>query len=315
MAALMRYAWADSKTRKRLMRKLAACLLLLLGACVQPSAFGPEVRAVPLDQLASAAPAGKLSGVAQPVAYRVEMTVDPREAAFSGHVEIDVNLATSATGIWMHGADLDVSSVTVTAAGETRPATWTEVDPTGVVWVGFPNRVHAGGVTLSIDYTAAFDVNLAGLFRVEEQGQAYALAKSESIQARRFLPSFDEPGFKAPFEMTLIVPEDMLAIGNTPVASRAQARPGFDRITFLPTRPLSTYLLSVAVGNFDKVSAGTIPPNAWRDWPIPLTGYARSGKGDQLERSWRSRRPWWNSSTRCRPGRSRRMPGATGPFR
>jgi alanyl aminopeptidase len=265
------------------MRKLAACLLLLLGACVQPSAFGPEVRAVPLDQLASAAPAGKLSGVAQPVAYRVEMTVDPREAAFSGHVEIDVNLATSATGIWMHGADLDVSSVTVTAAGETRPATWTEVDPTGVVWVGFPNRVHAGGVTLSIDYTAAFDVNLAGLFRVEEQGQAYALAKSESIQARRFLPSFDEPGFKAPFEMTLIVPEDMLAIGNTPVASRAQARPGFDRITFLPTRPLSTYLLSVAVGNFDKVSAGTIPPNAWRDWPIPLTGYARSGKGDQLE--------------------------------
>ena len=99
------------------MRYLAASLLLLLAACVQPSAFGPQVRAVPMDDLRAAAPSGRLSGVAQPVAYRVEMTVDPREAAFAGHVGIDVNLQTSAPGIWMHGADLDVSSVTVTAGG------------------------------------------------------------------------------------------------------------------------------------------------------------------------------------------------------
>ena len=265
------------------MRFAAASLFLLLAACVQASAFGPQVRAVPMDQLKAAAPSGQLSGVAQPVAYRVEMTVDPREKTFSGHVQIDVNLETSAPGIWMHGADLDVSSVQVTAGGETRPASWTEVDPTGVVWVGFPNRVHAGGVTLTFDYTAAFDANLAGLFRVDEKGEAYALAKSESIQARRFLPSFDEPGFKAPFDITLTVPEDMLAIGNTPVAARVPARPGFDRVTFLRTRPLSTYLLSVAVGNFEKVSAGTIPVNAWRDWPVPLNGYARAGKGGELD--------------------------------
>ncbi|MEZ6001773.1 M1 family aminopeptidase [Hyphomonas sp.] len=265
------------------MRILAASLILMLAACAQASSFGPQVRAVPMDQLRAAAPSGQLSGVAQPKAYRVDMTVDPRETTFSGHVQIDVNLMTSAAGIWMHGADLDVSSVQVTAGGETRPASWTEVDPTGVVWVGFPNRVHAGHITLAFDYTAAFDVNLAGLFRVDEKGEAYALAKSESIQARRFLPSFDEPGFKAPFDITLTVPDDMLAIGNTPIASRVPARPGYDRVTFLRTRPLSTYLLSVAVGNFEKVSAGTIPVNAWRDWPIPLSGYARAGKGDELE--------------------------------
>ena len=265
------------------MRYLAVSVLLLLAGCVQPSAFGPQVRAVPMDALRDAAPRGRLSGVAQPAAYRVEMKVDPRETHFSGRVLIDVNLETSSPGIWMHGAGLDVASVKVTAGGETRPATWTEVDPTGVVWVGFPNRVHAGDIMLDIDYTAAFDANLAGLFRVEEKGEAYALAKSESIQARRFLPSFDEPGFKAPFDITLIVPDDMLAIGNTPIASRVPDQPGYDRVTFLRTRPLSTYLLSVAVGNFEKVSAGTIPVNALRDWPVPLTGYARAGKGEELE--------------------------------
>ncbi|HAE28911.1 MAG TPA: peptidase M1, partial [Hyphomonas adhaerens] len=41
--------------------------------------------------------------------------------------------------------------------------------------------------------------------------------------------------------------------------------------------------LSVAVGNFEKVPAGTIPVNALRDWPVPLTGYARAGKGEELD--------------------------------
>lgn len=264
------------------MRYVAATLLFLLAACGDGSAFGPAVREASAEQLSEAAPAGRLSGVAQPVAYRVEMTVDPREPTFSGHVEIDVNLEAAATGIWMHGDDLDVSSVKVTAGGETRPATWTEADPSGVVWVGFPNRVRPGGITLTIDYTADFDVNLAGLFRVEEKGEAYALAKSESIQARRFLPGFDEPGFKAPFDISLTVPDDMLAIGNTPVASRVPAGQGYDTVTFLRTRPLSTYLLSIAVGNFEKVPAGKIPPNKYRDWPVPLNGYARQGKGEEL---------------------------------
>ncbi|MEZ5998333.1 MAG: M1 family aminopeptidase [Hyphomonas sp.] len=268
------------------MRYLVAALTLLmaipLAACAPKSAFGPAVREASLEQLQAAAPAGRLSGVARPAGYRVELTVDPRQPRFSGHVEIDINLETSAPGIWMHGDDLNVTAVTVTAAGETRAASWTEVDPTGVVWVGFPNRVHAGGITLTVDYDAAFDVNLAGLFRVEEKGEAYALAKSESIQARRFLPSFDEPGFKAPFDMTFIVPAGMVAIGNTPIARREPAGSANERVTFLRTRPLSTYLLSVAVGNFERVDAGVIPPNEWRDWPVPLTGYTRQGKGDEL---------------------------------
>jgi hypothetical protein len=45
---------------------------------------------------------------------------------------------------------------------------------------------------------------------VEHEGRAYALAKSESIEARRFLPGFDEPGFKAVFEMSITVPDGVV---------------------------------------------------------------------------------------------------------
>lgn len=254
----------------------------LLGACAQRSAWTVPVQPVDEAALARVAPAGRLPATAQPKAYRVSLDLDPRETHFSGYVEIDVELAAAANGIWLHGDDLDVSRVTATAGGETVEAGWAEILDSGVVWVSFPRRLESRRVTLAIDYTAAFDTGLAGLFRVESQGNWYALAKSESIQARRFLPGFDEPGFKAPFAMAITVPEGMHAIANTPEVSRVPAQPGFETITFAPTRPLSTYLLSTAVGNFDRVARPPLARNDVRRTEIPLTGYARAGKGEEL---------------------------------
>ncbi len=260
-----------------------AFLALCLTACGSKGPWGAATKEADFEALQAAAPIGRLSRVAEPRAYHVTLELDPRKPRFSGTVSIDIDLKVAANGVWIHGDDLDVSAVDVTAGGETRPATWTEVLPTGVSWVQFPARIDRGLVRVDISYAAPFDANLAGLFQVVEQGDAYALAKSESIQARRFLPSFDEPGFKAPFNMTFIVPEGMHAIANTPEVSRAPAQPGFETVSFAKTRPLSTYLLSVAVGNFDKVERPDIPPNSVRDFPIPLTGYARAGKGEELD--------------------------------
>ena len=254
----------------------------LLGACAQQSVWTVPVQPTTAEALAKVAPGGRLPRTATPKAYRVALDLDPRETHFSGQVEIDVELAAATTGIWLHGDDLEVSRVTATAGGETVEASWAEILDTGVVWVGFPRRLEARRVTLAIDYTAAFDTGLAGLFRVESQGNWYALAKSESIQARRFLPGFDEPGLKAPFEMSITVPEGMHAIANTPEVSRAPAGEGYETIRFAPTRPLSTYLLSTAVGNFDKVDRPPLPANDVRDFEVPLTGYTRAGKGEEL---------------------------------
>lgn len=266
------------------MRGLFLSLLVLaLASCGPGSRWSVPASPIPPEELAAIAPSGQLSGIARPAAYRVHLDLDPRQARFSGTVSIDVKLEVGATGLWMHGRGLDVSRATVTAGGETVDATWTEVLETGVVRLGFPRRLKPGYLTVDIDYSASFDTNLAGLFRVVEQGDAYVLAKSESIQARKFLPGFDEPGFKAPFDMSFTIPAGMTAIANTPEVSREPAREGFERVTFARSRPLSTYLLSVAVGPFDRVDHGMIPANSVRKTPVPLTGYARRGKGAELD--------------------------------
>ena len=261
---------------------LLAALSLALTGCAQRSAWTLPVQSATAEELALIAPQGRLPHLARPVSYRVELDLDPREPSFEGYVEIDIDLKAAATGLWLHGDDLDVESVTATAGGETVAASWSQVLETGVVWVGFPKRLEARKVTLQVRYSAPFNVSLAGLFRLESQGRFYALAKSESIEARRFLPGFDEPGFKAVFEMAITVPEGMHAIANTPVISRESAREGFETVRFAPTRPLSTYLLSTAVGEFDRIERLALPPNSVRDFAVPLAGYTRAGKGEEL---------------------------------
>ncbi|WP_300379029.1 M1 family metallopeptidase [Henriciella sp.] len=260
---------------------IIVCLVVALGiAACGPT---PQPAQPDLAELYEEAPRGPLPDGVRPTRYDLDLEIDPRRTRFGGTVTIDLAIDRAARGFWLHGQGLEIKKVMVSSQGY-APAegVWRDVLAPGVAWVGFPRRVGAGEVRVSIDYTAKFDANLAGLFRVDEQGNAYALAKSESIQARRFMPGFDEPRYKAPFDITLTVPEADTAISNTPEISRELLDGDMVKVSFARTRPLPTYLLSLAVGPFDRVSGPDLQPNEIRDVSIPLTGYTRAGKGEEL---------------------------------
>src|SRR4030088_254709 len=80
-----------------------------------------------------AAPLGQLPGTLKPTAYRLELTVDPSATDFSGHTEIDAVLAQPARTIFLHGNELHVRKVLVTAAGHAAvDARYTQVYDSGV---------------------------------------------------------------------------------------------------------------------------------------------------------------------------------------
>ena len=262
------------------------CFVLSLALAFALASCGPTPRKQEpgLAELYEAAPRGPLPGGVRPTAYEMDLTIDPRKERFGGTVTIDLEFDKPADGVWLHGQGLEIRDVRVTSELlEDESATWRDVLNSGVAWINFPRRVSSGSAEVSIRYTAPFDANLAGLFKVEEQGNAYALAKSESIQARRFMPGFDEPRFKAPFDITLTVPEDAMAISNTPVERvETLEEEGLTRVVFETTRPLPTYLLSLGVGPFDEVEGPALSPNEVRATPVPLTGYTRQGKGSEI---------------------------------
>ncbi|MCJ7591996.1 MAG: ERAP1-like C-terminal domain-containing protein [Woeseiaceae bacterium] len=229
------------------------------------------------------APAGKLPGGVRPQAYRLNLLLDPRRDDFSGRVEIDVQLESPTKRIWLHGEDLRVAKVrAILPAGQEVAADYEEFEDSGVASLSFADEVPAGFVTLSLQYSAAFNRNLAGLFKVEEQGDAYVLAKTESIQARKYLPGFDEPGLKATFDIVLTIPAGYVAISNAPEISRKPEGEGLESVTFATTRPMPTYLLSLSVGPFDIVERAAIPPSEFRSRPVQLRGIARKGRGADM---------------------------------
>ncbi|MBU6269177.1 MAG: M1 family metallopeptidase [Sphingomonadales bacterium] len=244
---------------------------LMLAGSVLALGFATAVNAAPATAVAEAvppAPAGKLDDAVKPSLYRLDLTVDPNKPRFSGHVEIDATLQAASRYVYLHGRDLAVSKAVAMVGGRAIGGEWKQVDPTGVVLLTFPEALPAGAVTFAFDYDAGFQDGPAGLFRVHVGDDWYAWSQFESIDARSAYPSFDQPGYKQPFRVTLRTPAGLKAVSNAPETGVTQAG-GLDVHTFADTAPLPTYLLAMMVGPFVEVK-GEAPANAQRGGPLPM---------------------------------------------
>jgi alanyl aminopeptidase len=225
-------------------------------------------------------PLGQLPEDVTPLAYELLLTINPALEEFSGTATIDLKIAGKKDHFYLHGKNLVASKVQLTSDGNTFDASYEQVDATGIVRISSPNPLQ-GEVSLKIEYSAPFNQSLEGLYKVSESGNDYAFTQFEAISARLAFPGFDEPRFKTPFTTTLVVPESHGAISNTPELS-SEAVAGMKFVHFAPTKPLPTYLVAFAVGEFDVVEWADLPATDIRTRPLPLRGIAAKGKGDQL---------------------------------
>jgi alanyl aminopeptidase len=95
-----------------------------------------------------------------------------------------------------------------------------------------------------------------GVFVEEEGGASYVFSQFESIDARKAFPCFDEPTFKTPWQLSLRVRREDVALSNTPVTAEEPAEGGMKLVRFAETKPLPSYLIAFAVGPFELVDAG-----------------------------------------------------------
>lgn len=233
------------------------------------------------SQEAAQIPLGRLPDTVRPMAYRLDLTIDPAQPQFSGHTEIDAVLLKPARVIFMDGRDLRVSRAQVRAGGSTVDAHYQQVDDTGVVRLDLPRELPAGPVTLSFDYTAGLRDDAEGLFHARVGGDWYAWTQLESIDARRMFPSFDEPGFKTPFTVSVTAPASAKVFANAPELSVTLSAAGLVH-RFAPTRPLPTYLVALCVGPFDVLQT-TVPPNEVRTRPLPFRVIATRGQKPRMQ--------------------------------
>jgi len=243
----------------------------------------PRPSAAPELTLPEKPPSARLPAGVYPTHYRLHLNIDPRETRFSGFAEIDVVLKGSSHFFWLHGGELDVSSArAVLASGETVDLQWQKASETGVAKLSAQKALPAGKLSLRVEYSAPFNTSLDGLHTVNQGEISYAFTQFEATAARLAFPSFDEPGFKVPFDISMTIPADYSGISNTPVESETVAAEGQKTLKFATTKPLPTYLIAFAVGPFDIVEWSPVPASKGRPTPLPLRGITTRGKGDEI---------------------------------
>ncbi|MBI4587618.1 MAG: M1 family metallopeptidase, partial [Candidatus Rokubacteria bacterium] len=93
-------------------------------------------------------------------------------------------------------------------------------------------------------------------------------------------PCWDEPAFKAVFQVTLVVADGLQAVSNTAVVSE-NPLPGTGRkaVAFAPTIKMSTYLLALVVGELEATEPVLVGTTLLRIWSVPgkrdLTRFAQ----------------------------------------
>ncbi len=260
-----------------MMRRVVLASLLLSAAC----AHAPKVAvtaAQPQEPIEE-----RLTGDVTPLSYDLTLDVDPSRPRFAGEVAIRLAISRPTARLRLHGQGLEVGEAElVTTDGTTLPGRWMAAPgDSGLAEILLNSPAPAGEATLRIAYSAPFGQRSEGLFHVRDDGLDYAFTQFEPLLARRAFPSFDEPRFKTPFELTVTVPRGQEAVSNAPVADTIETGQ-HTRVHFHPTLPLPTYLVMLGVGPLDIVAGPPVAPGNGRTAPLPLRGVATKGKGARL---------------------------------
>ena len=234
----------------------------------------------------SAAPTGPAAGIttqlprgAAPSHYAIEVTPDAANLRFTGNTVIDVTVSQTMPALVLNAADLSIGAVTLTPANGKAMKGAAKVDADAqTVTLDFGKPLAPGNYRLAIAYAGVINQQANGLFALDytnNEGQAKRalFTQFEAPDARRFVPSWDEPSYKATFDLTAIVPTGELAVSNMPVKSTADMGGGKTRVSFGTSPKMSTYLLFFGLGELERATkmAGQTEVGV-------ITGKGNSGK-------------------------------------
>jgi aminopeptidase N len=202
--------------------------------------------------------AQRLPQTAKPEHYTLKLTPDLKNATFAAQESIDVILSEPVNAITLNSAEIKFLSVTTTVEGKSLAAKVSEDAPKQQATFDFGQQLPAGKLKLEISYTGILNNKLRGFYLSKTAKRNYAVTQFESTDARRAFPSFDEPAFKATFDVTLVIDKGDTAISNTNVIKDVPVS-GEDKhaVTFAVTPKMSTYLVAFLVGDFQCLSGSS----------------------------------------------------------
>jgi aminopeptidase N len=245
-------------------RLVVAIALALAAVTVAGPSFATDQAVAGPATPSSALVTTQLPRGITPSHYDVALVPHAQSLSFDGTVTATIAVAKPTRSITLNALDLSFSSVSLTdATGKLSfAAPKVSVDAaTQTATFTFTQPIPAGSYRLAMSYTGKIGTEAVGMFALDydsKGGKQRALyTQFENSDARRMIPSWDEPAYKASFTLEVTVPSDEMAVNNMPVASRTDLGNGLSRVRFETTPKMSTYLLFFSLGRFERATTSS----------------------------------------------------------
>jgi hypothetical protein len=243
-------------------------LAIVLGAApfsVQPLfAADAEIAAETMDSDALQS--------AKPLHYALTIEPDMANFSFKGQSVIDVEVPSPTSRMSLHAKTLAITKAELIAVEQDKaaiPLTFAADPATELVHFNVIAALKPGRYQLLIDYDGKINSDEhTGLFAVDARGSVYdadrpkeagpnniqLFTHAQPNEARTIFPTWDQPGYKMTFDLSLVVPADRTAVSNMRAYQNSTLPSGKTVTLFERTPLMSSYLLFFGIGDFQRKS-------------------------------------------------------------
>lgn len=182
-----------------------------------------------------------------PLNYKLYIETDLENYKFRGTVIIQLRVKKATNQIILNSRKLIIHVITFNDV--VVPYTYSDE------FVVIETKVEIGFHIVKILYTGNINETMEGFYRskyqIDGETNYMVLTQFETIDARQVFPCFDEPNFKATFDITIGGPINKTILCNTPIKYIYKTKMKY--ITFETTPVMSTYLVAFVIGDLEYV--------------------------------------------------------------
>jgi aminopeptidase N len=208
---------------------------------------------------------GKLPKDVLPLEYAIRITPDLEKLTFIGSETVKLKVVKPVTKIVLNALEMEIASASVD--GRSLPKKAVELnEKEETLSLTLPNEMAAGEHELALKFSGKINPQGQGLFyaRYREHGtnekKIMLGTQFEAADARRMFPCWDEPSFRARFQLTAVVPEKFMAVSNMPIVAGGadpgtQVPEGMKEVRFAISPSMSSYLVVLCAGELDAIES------------------------------------------------------------
>jgi len=197
---------------------------------------------------------GRLPKNVVPIDYSLDIKPDIKSMTIEGSEKISLQVRTATDTIQFNSLNQTLGDVSLDGKPVKNVAS---DDAKQLTTITLAAPATVGMHTLTFSYKGKIEDTPVGLFAQKysqpREGEMLS-TQFEATDARRMFPCWDEPSFRATFELTMRIPASWQTVSNMPVASRKVAG-DIAAVTYQRSPKMPSYLVEFTGGDIASVKA------------------------------------------------------------